>query len=387
MKKIAVVTGTRADYGLLAPLMRKINSSPILDLQVVVTGAHLLPEFGLTVKDIVRDGFRIDTSVPEISSASNGLEVAKQVGAGVTAFTDAFEVLEPDTVLLLGDRYELLAAATAAFFSGIPIFHLHGGEVTLGAFDDAIRHAISQFARVHAVAAPEYAERLVRAGAQPDSVHVVGGLGVDSVYSFEKLTKSDLEAELGIAVKNPLLLVTYHPVTAAKHDTESEIKSLISALDSFPDATVVFTLPNADPENGVISQVLQQAVRGKENWHLFASLGARLYLSLLSQASAVVGNSSSGLLEAPTLRIPTVNIGPRQEGRLKAQSVISCGTGQAKIEAAITQALSMGFVESLSGIASPYGEAGATGQILALLESTEFDTLKQRKYYDPPEKT
>lgn len=387
MKKIAVVTGTRAEYGLLAPLMHKIESSPILDLQVVVTGAHLLPEFGLTVKDIVREGFRIDISVPEISSASNGLEVAKQVGAGVTAFTAAFEMLAPDAVLLLGDRYELLAAATAAFFSGIPIVHLHGGEVTRGAFDDAIRHAISQFARVHAVAAPEYAERIIRAGAQPDSVHVVGGLGVDSLFGVEKLTKSDLEAELGIVVENPLLLVTYHPVTAAKHDTALEIQSLVSALHSFPDATVVFTLPNADPEHGVINQVLQQAVKGKENWHLFASLGAKLYLSLLAQASAVVGNSSSGILEAPTLCVPTVNIGPRQDGRLKAQSVISCGTGEATIEAAITQALSMEFVETLSGMESPYGKAGATGKVLALLESTVFDTLKQKEYYDPPQTT
>lgn len=386
MKKIAVVTGTRAEYGLLAPLMHKIKASSSLQLQVVATGAHLLAEFGMTAEDIVREGFLIDKLIPEISSASTGAEVAKQVGAGLVAFTAAFEELAPDAILLLGDRYELLAAATAAYFLAIPIVHLHGGEVTHGAFDDAIRHTISQFARVHAVAAPEYAERLIRAGAHPGSVHVVGGLGVDSLHSVEKLSKFDLEAVLGIRLEDTVLLVTYHPVTAAKHDTELEIHSLVSALDSFPDATVVFTLPNADPEHGVIAKALQEVVKGKENWHLFSSLGATIYLSLLAQASAVVGNSSSGLTEAPILRVPTVNIGPRQDGRLAARSVLSCGTEQADIEATITQALSMGFAESLTGMESPYGKAGATDQVLALLESTAFDTLEEKKYYDPPGK-
>ena len=386
MKKIAVVTGTRAEYGLLAPVMHKIKASSSLELQVIVTGAHLLAEFGLTVEDIVEEGFVVNRSIPEISSASTGAEVAQQVGAGVIAFTAAFGELAPDALVLLGDRYELLAAATAAYFLAIPIVHLHGGEVTQGAFDDAIRHTISQFARVHAVAAPEYAERLIRAGAQPDSVHVVGGLGVDSVHSADNLTKNELEAALGIVLEGPLLLVTYHPVTAGKHDTETEIQSLFSALGSFPEATVVFTLPNADPEHDVIAKALQEVVKGKEDWHLFSSLGATTYLSLLTQASAVVGNSSSGLTEAPILRVPTVNIGPRQDGRLKARTVLSCGTGQAEIEEAIVQALSHDFMESLIGVESPYGTAGATDRVLALLESTAFDTLDQKKYYDPPEK-
>jgi len=382
VKKIAVVTGTRAEYGLLAPLMHKIKASSSLQLQLVVTGAHLLAEFGLTADDITREGFVIDKSVPEISSASTGAEVAKQVGAGLMAFTAAFEELTPDAVLLLGDRYELLAAATAAFFLGAPIVHLHGGEVTHGAFDDAIRHTISQFARVHAVAAPEYAERLIRAGAHPDTVHIVGGFGVDSLHSVEKLTKVELEAELGIRLQDPLLLVTYHPVTAAHHDTAAEIQSLVSALAFFPGATVVFTLPNADPEHGVIAEALKEAVKSKENWHLFPSLGGKRYLSVLAYASAVVGNSSSGLLEAPTLGVPTVNIGPRQDGRLVARSVLSCGTDQADIEGTITRALSEGFVESLVGMETAYGQAGATDRVLALLKSTAFDTLEPKKYFD-----
>ncbi|MDA8900962.1 UDP-N-acetylglucosamine 2-epimerase [Pontimonas sp.] len=372
---MVVVTGTRAEYGLLAPLMGKIKKSPSLELKVVVTGAHLLSEFGLTANDIVNDGFTIDRLIPEISSAGSGGEVARQVGSGIVAFAEALEDLAPDAVVVLGDRYELLAAATAAFFLEIPIVHLHGGEVTHGAFDDAIRHTISQFARVHAVAAPEYAETLIRAGVDAHSVHVVGGLGVDFLHSVEKLTRVELEAELGVHLGDPLLLVTYHPVTAAQHDTEAEIQSLFAALAEVPEATVIFTLPNADPEHSVIVEALQKVVLAKEKWYLFSSLGSRKYLSLLSHASAVVGNSSSGLMEAPALGVPTVNIGPRQDGRLEARSVLSCGTSETEISAKIKQACSISFRQSLEGMKNPYGQAGATNMVLALLESTDFGSL------------
>ena len=384
--KVAVVTGTRAEFGLLAPLMHKIESSEKLDLQLIVTGAHLLAEFGSTVDEIRAEGFTIDRKVPDITSALTGQEVARQVGAGVIAFTDALGELAPDVVVLLGDRYELLAAATAAFFLGIPIVHVHGGEVTQGAFDDAIRHAISRFARVHAVAAPEYAERLIRAGEQPDSVHVVGGLGVDALANVHRLPRHELEAELGIRLGDPLFLVTYHPVTAAAHDTKSEIASLVAALEAFPEATVVFTLPNADPEHEIIAGALEGAALEHDRWHLFSSLGTRNYVSLLSEAAVVVGNSSSGLLEAPSLEVPTVNIGPRQDGRLAAQSVLSCGTNQEEIEENITRAISREFADSIRGMQSPYGMPGAPDRIIALLESIPFDTLVEKVYYDPPEK-
>ena len=383
--KIAVVTGSRAEYGLLEPLMHKIQASPLLELQLIVTGAHLLPEFGSTVEEIRRAGFKIHKSIPEISRAATGADVSRQVGAGVIAFTDALETLAPHAVLLVGDRYELLAAASASFFLKIPIVHIHGGEVTNGAFDDAIRHAISKFARVHAVAAPEYAARLIRAGENPDSVHVVGGLGVDFVGKAEKLTELDLEVALGIPLRDPLLLVTYHPVTAAEHDTKAEIQTLILALSSFPEKTVIFTLPNADPENKVITEAIEEATKQNAKWHLFASLGTKKYLSLLAHSSAVIGNSSSGLLEAPALGVPTVNIGPRQDGRLKAASVLSCGTSRAEIEATISQALSAEFADSLEGVQSPYGEEGASDKILTLLESTVFGSLGNKKYWDAPE--
>lgn len=365
--------------------MSKIKASSLLELQLIVTGAHLLPEFGSTVEDIRRAGFTIDYLIPEIGKASTGAEVSRQIGSGIVSFTAALETLAPQAVLLVGDRFELLAAALASFFLEIPIVHVHGGEVTNGAFDDVVRHTISRFARVHAVAAPKYAERLIRAGEDPNSVHVVGGLGVDSVQHTEKLSLSELEAELGISLGNPLLLVTYHPVTAASHDTRKESQALISALSSFPEATVVFTAPNADPEHQLIFRAIEEAARINEKWHFFTSLGSGRYLSLLSHSSAVIGNSSSGLLEAPSLGIPTVNIGPRQEGRLKAESVLSCGNSQYEIEQTICRALSTEFLDSLEGTSSPYGEAGASDRILALLEAIDFDTLGHKQYYDTPE--
>ena len=384
--KIAVVTGTRADYGLLAPVMRAIEKSDSLQLQLIVTGTHLLPEFGLTRREIVSDGFTITREIREMSSAGSSFDVALQVGAGTSSFARVLSEIQPSAVLLLGDRYEVFAAATAAFFLEIPIFHVHGGEITAGAIDDAIRHAISQFARVHAVAAPDYAERLVRAGAPPDSVHVVGGLGVDAIERTDLLSQEEIESELGFRISGKLLAVTYHPVTLGDHNTGAEIDSLLEALHSFPDATVVFTMPNADPEHAIIAAKLQKAAFERPKWHFFTSLGSKNYLSLLASASAVVGNSSSGLLEAPTLGIPTVNIGPRQDGRLLAQSVISCAADPVQIREALEKVLSPAFIASISGTPSPYGEPGAAKKILSLLEGIDFDTLGPRRYYDESNK-
>ena len=380
--KVAVVTGTRAEYGLLEPLMNKIVSSKKLELQLIVTGTHLLEDFGSTAEIILRDGFTIDGTVPEIGSASTGAAVGRQVGDGVRAFTDKLEELGPDVVVLLGDRYELLAAATAAFFLDIPILHIHGGEITHGAFDDSIRHAISKFARVHAVAALEYAERLIRSGEQPDTVHIVGGMGVDALANVSRLSPHELEVELGIQLHTPVFIVTYHPVTGAAHDTLNEIRALILALEAFPDATVVLTAPNADPEHQDILRVLEKSVAVHPNWRLFSSLGTPIYLSLLAEADVVVGNSSSGLLEAPSFGVPTVNIGPRQGGRLAAASVLSCGAEQNEIEKTIRRALSKEFRDSIKGTVSPYGKPGATDQIVALLESLRFSKLGAKVYHD-----
>lgn len=381
--KIGVVTGTRAEFGLLSSLMHKIATSPTLELKTFVTGAHLIDEFGSTVNDVTAAGFKIDAVISEISEARNGEEVALQVGAGITAFTKSLKAVSPDALVVLGDRFEILAASIAAFFLNIPIVHLHGGEVTSGSFDDSIRHSISQLARVHAVAAPAYGRRLIRAGADPSSVHVVGGFGVDALARTELLLRTQLERELGIHLSDPILLVTYHPVTAAEHDTRAEIENLLASLAKVPDATVVLTLPNGDPEHHMITPMLREASENSDNWHIFSSLGHQKYLSLMALSAAVIGNSSSGIIEAPALGIPTVDIGPRQEGRASASSIIHCDTSEQAISEAIFRALLVP-TPKLEAASHPYGPPGAAHAVLELLETIPFSNLGHKKYYDPP---
>lgn len=380
--KISVVTGSRADFGLLSPVMRHIQNSSNTELQTIVTGSHLSPVFGSTAREITAAGFEIDWTLPQMNSADTGRDVALQIGAGIPASIEALEALAPDAVVLLGDRYELLATAIACFFLGIPIVHLHGGEVTYGAFDDAVRHIVSRLAHVHAVAAPEYGERLVRAGEDPNSVHVVGGLGVDLVSTIDRMSLEQIQAQLQIEVLAPLLLVTYHPVTGVSHDTEDEVSNLISALGAFPEATVIFTVSNGDPEHALIMEATENAVCANANWHMFRSLGSPLYLSLMAHASAVVGNSSSGLLEAPALGVPSVNIGPRQEGRLQAQNVISCASDRDSIVDAIKLALAAPTGEPSATEQNPYGVPGAAAKIADLIGSIEFDNLPPKRYFD-----
>ena len=381
--KICVITSTRADFGLLRYLMQRIDDSLSLELQVVATGAHLLEEFGSTSADIQAAGLSIDWEVRGLTEANEGLEVAHQVGQGISGFTAAFDSLKPDLVVIVGDRYEMLSAAISAFFLEIPIAHLHGGEVTHGAFDDTIRHAITKFSRIHFVATEDYAQRIIYAGEDPASVHVVGGLGVDEITRTALLSEPELENELGIALSRPLFLVTYHPVTAAKHDSQAEIDDLIEALGAISGATVIFTMPGADPEHQVIEQSISRAVaeRGAP-WHVFTSLGHQRYLSLLAIATAVVGNSSSGLLEAPTFQTPAINIGPRQSGRHKAKSVINAEPTAGSIAHALDTAMSSQFLESIRGVVNPYGSGGAVDRIMSILEGTDIGSLGNKIYFD-----
>ena len=381
--KVCVVTSTRADFGLLRGLMTRIEESRNLDLQVVVTGAHLMSQFGNTVQDILNAGFSVDWKVAEITAASTGAEVAYQVGRGVSGFSRGFQDLAPDVVVLLGDRYEILSAAIAAFFLDIPVLHLHGGEVTHGAFDDAIRHSITKFARIHGVAAPEYAERIIRAGEQPESVHIVGGLGVDEILRTTLLSRQELESSLELALDGEVFVVTYHPVTAGAHDSRAEIDSLIAALDSFSEATVIFTMPGADPDHEIVIERISEAVAMRSpRWHFFSSLGQHKYLSLLALASAVVGNSSSGILEAPTFRTPTINVGPRQAGRLMARSVIQAEPTTVSVVHAINRARSPEFHAMLEDVVNPYGTGGAVDKIMRVVEETDFSSLGQKIYFD-----
>ena len=381
--KICVVTGTRAEFGLLQGLMGLIDASENYELQVVVTGTHLLEEFGYTVNAITDAGFTIDARVPQITYAVSGSDVATQVGEGMVGFTQAFSALEPDAVVVLGDRYEMLAASMAAFFLEIPILHIHGGEVTHGAFDDTIRHAITKLATLHCVAHEDYARRVIQLGEQPERVHVVGGLGVDQLAVAHLLSRGELERELDLELGEPLFLVTYHPVTSGVSDAVQETRQLIAALEEFPDATVIVTMPNADPDHQIIASALGDAVaRHPGRWLFSQSLGQVRYWSLMALATAVVGNSSSGILEAPSFPTPTVNIGPRQTGRIMAGSVVACAPDATEIFGALRQVREEDFRRSLDGVQNPLGGPGASERIVALLPNLEGATLKGKVFYD-----
>ena len=381
--KVAVVTGTRAEFGLLSGLMTLINESPKLDLQAVVTGTHFLTEFGHTVDSITQAGFEVAAEVRALTQASTGADVARQVGAGTTEFTDTFYSLHPDAVVLLGDRYEILAAAIAAFFLEIPIIHIHGGEVTHGAFDDTIRHAITKFASVHCVAHDEYAARVIQLGEQPVVVHVVGSLGVDQLLSTPLKNREQLEQNLGLAFRGPLFLVTYHPVTSGESDALVEVSALVTALEGIPEATVIITMPNADPDHQVIEDVLRDAAnRHSGRWLFSESLGQVNYWSVMALATAVVGNSSSGMLEAPSLQTATVNVGPRQDGRIHSPSVVSCSATEASISSALQRVMAEEFRATLHAVENPLGGPGAAQRILGVLENLSPGNLKGKVFYD-----
>jgi UDP-N-acetylglucosamine 2-epimerase (non-hydrolysing) len=383
--KVAVVTGTRAEFGLLSGLMTLIDASPKLDLQVVVTGTHLLPEFGHTVDAITAAGFQIAAEVRAITHANTGAGVGRQVGAGASEFTDTFNSLSPDAVVLLGDRYEMLAAAIAAFFLDIPIVHIHGGEVTHGAFDDTIRHAITKFSSVHCVAHADYGARVIQLGEQPDAVHVVGALGVDQLLSTPLKNREGLEKHLGMALRDPLFLVTYHPVTSGQSDALSEVSALVAALEGIPEAAVIITMPNADPDHQVIVDVLRSGVsRHPERWVFSESLGQVNYWSAMALATAVVGNSSSGILEAPSLQTATINVGPRQDGRIFAHSVLPCSATEASISTALKRVMAEEFRAALHAVENPLGGPGAAQRILGVLENLSPSNLKGKVFYDQP---
>jgi UDP-hydrolysing UDP-N-acetyl-D-glucosamine 2-epimerase len=383
--RVAVVTGTRAEFGLLSGLITLIDDSPKLDPQLVVTGTHLLPEFGHTVDAITQAGFEIAAEVRALTQADTGADVARQVGAGTAEFTDTFCSLDPDAVVLLGDRYEMLAAAIAAFFLDVPIVHIHGGEVTHGAFDDTIRHAITKFASVHCVAHDDYAARVTQLGEQSDAVHVVGALGVDQLSSTPLKDREQLEQHLGLALRDPLFLVTYHPVTSGESDALVEVAELVEALEGIPEATVIITMPNADPDHQVIVDVLRGAAnRHSGRWLFSESLGQVNYWSLMALATAVVGNSSSGILEAPSVPTATINIGPRQDGRIFAESVVSCAPKEADISGALQNVMSKEFSEMLAAVKNPLGGPGAAKKILSVLENLTPGNLKGKVFYDLP---
>ena len=380
-RKICIVTGTRAEYGPLYWLMKEVGADPDLQLQIIATGMHLSPEFGLTYQQIEADGFSIDAKVEMLLSSDSPVGIAKSMGLGVIGFADALDQLEPDILVVLGDRFEILAAAQAAMVARIPIAHIHGGETTEGAFDESIRHAITKMAQWHFVAAEPYRKRVIQLGETSDRVFNFGAPGLDHLQRLEWIDRPSLEKSLAIKLDPPVFLVTYHPATLSQQKPIAVLNELLAALDEFPQATIIFTYPNADTGgHALIKQLDQWVVANKHRAKAFVSLGQQRYLSLMHEADVIIGNSSSGLTEAPALKKATVNIGDRQKGRLRASSIIDASEEKELIVAAINKALSKGFRAELPFTKSLYGSGDVSRRIKDTLKTATLQT--QKAFFD-----
>jgi UDP-N-acetylglucosamine 2-epimerase (non-hydrolysing)/GDP/UDP-N,N'-diacetylbacillosamine 2-epimerase (hydrolysing) len=382
MRKVCVVTGTRAEYGLLYWLMRDLADDKRAELQIVAAAMHLSPEFGSTYKVIERDGFVIDAKVEMLLSSDSGVGVAKSIGLGTIGFADAFERLRPDVVVVLGDRFEILAAAQAAMAARIPIAHIHGGEATEGLIDEAIRHAVTKMAHLHFVAAEPYRRRVIQMGEQPSHVFNVGATGIDNIVRLRLLDRSAIGELLGIPLESPTFLVTYHPVTLVE-DPEKGFAQLLKALDVFSSARIVMTKTNADAGGREINRMVEEySAQHPDRVRAVTSLGQLRYLSVMRNADVVIGNSSSGLLEAPAMGLPTVNVGERQRGRLRSPSVIDCEEEPSAIVAAIQCALTSEFRAVAGRRETPFGRGGTAEAIRDVLVTYPLDGILMKKFND-----
>jgi GDP/UDP-N,N'-diacetylbacillosamine 2-epimerase (hydrolysing) len=380
-RKICVVTGTRADYGLLRWFMQGVKDDPQLTLQVIATGMHLSPIFGLTYKEIENDGFSIDWKVETIGEFDTPVEISESIADGIRGCARAISKLQPDLLVVLGDRFEIFAAATAALAARVPIAHIHGGEATEGLIDEAIRHAITKMSHLHFVAAEDYKMRVIQLGENPNNVFLVGGLGLDSISRLKLLEREALEDSLGIKFKSRSLLITFHPVTLEIDSAEHQMQELLAALSILQDTTLIFTLPNADTGGRALIDMIQSFVQSRPNAYSYTSLGQLKYLSCIKFVDGVVGNSSSGLIEVPSFKKGTINIGDRQRGRLKSQSVIDCIPARKSIEEALTKLYSTQFQESLETTKNPYGDGGASEKVLQFIKKVDLSDLLKKEFF------
>lgn len=381
MREIAVVTSNRAEYGILTPVLRAVRRRPELVPRLIVGGAHLAPHLGATYRHVENDGFPIDAKVDLLVAGDTPTAVGKSAGLAILGFTDALSRLRPDVVLVVGDRYETLAAAMAAALLHIPIAHLHGGEVTDGVVDDALRHAITQLASLHFVAAEGFRRRVVQLGQDAQRVYVVGAPGLDNIASLEPVSADELARSLNVTLTRPLLLVTYHP---AGSDPAAGVAALLAALGRFPEATIIVTRPNVDAgSQAIVGHLDAWGAQHLEHVRVCDALGQRRYLSALRHADVVVGNSSSGIIEAPALQAPTVNIGDRQRGRPRAGSVLDVTAHDPHaIADAIHTALSPEFRARLADVGSPYGDGHAAPRIAQILATVDLQGLLPKRFHD-----
>ena len=382
-RKICVVTGTRAEYGVLYWPLADIRKTPGLELQIVATGMHLAPEFGLTYREIEADGFRLDARVDMLVSSDTPVGIAKSIGLGTIGFADVLTQLEPDVVLVIGDRFETFAAVQAAFVAGICIAHISGGEVTEGALDDSFRHCITKMARYHFVATDDYRQRVIQLGEPPDCVFNVGDPALDNITRSPLLSLQELYARIGLHNAAPYLLVTFHPTTSKGPSSVQGLEALLEALDRFPTYRVVFTKSNADAGGRALNAIIDSyAASRAERVVITPSLGRVQYLSALRHCAAVIGNSSSGIIEAPAMGIPTVNIGTRQRGRLIASSILNCADDCASIVAAVSEALTPEFKQTASIAESLYGNCDASTLIVGKLATLDIARWQPKRFYD-----
>lgn len=381
MRKICVVTGSRAEYGILRNLMAAIKADPELQLQVIVTNQHLSKLQGETYKEIERDGFAIDYKVymADDEAPDNANSTAKSISRGVSGFADAFDALHPDLLLILGDRYEMLAVASTALIYKTPIAHLHGGEITEGAFDDAIRHAISKMSHLHFTSTEAYRNRVIQLGEQPERVFNVGALGVENVVKNDFMSKEDIENSLKFKLTDKCFLCTYHPVTLSNMSSEVQVLNLLESLDNYKDYHIIFTYSNSDTNSQIIIKRIQEYVdKNADRCMFIPSLGQRRYFSALKHMTAVLGNSSSGIIEVPSFGIPTLDIGDRQKGRIAADSVIHCGYSVEEIKSGLNKVVNYPH----KTIDNPYHKDGTCAAILNTIKTYPLENLVQKSFYD-----
>ena len=381
-RKICIVTGTRAEYGLLKLIINLVHQSKDLELQLVPSCMHLSSDYGLTINEIINDGFPITKSVDMLMSSNSAVGVTKSFGIGAISFADVFNDLDPDIVVILGDRFEALSAAIAALFAKIPIAHIHGGEITKGCFDDSIRHSITKMSHIHFVASEEYKNRIMQLGEPSKFIYNVGGLGVDLIKETDFLSKSQLEDQLNLKFKEKNLLITFHPVTLENDEKNIHFFELIKSLSKLNDVGLIFTMPNADISSKGISEMIKSFCEKKKDAYYFSSLGSSKYLSCMKIVNGVIGNSSSGLLEAPSLKIGTINIGNRQEGRLQASSIINCEPNESSIDKALEKLFSSKFNLILDSATNPYGNGGSSRKIFNVLKNISLKNIIQKEFID-----
>jgi GDP/UDP-N,N'-diacetylbacillosamine 2-epimerase (hydrolysing) len=388
MRKICVFTGTRAEYGLLKPLLEILQADSDCSLQLLVSGMHLSPEFGLTYQQIEADSFTIDEKVEMLLSSDSSVGIAKAMGLGLIGYSESLERLRPDLVIVLGDRFEAMAMAQSCMLAGVPVAHLHGGEATYGLIDEPIRHSITKMSHLHFTSTEDYRRRVIQLGETPDRVFNVGAIGLENIRHLDLLDRDSLGRELHCDLSGGYLLVTFHPVTLESSTAEKQFSNLLSAIDNLPTGPAgvirtIFTKANADTDGRVINRLIDAYTqKSPDRFVAFDSMGQRNYLSAMKHACAVVGNSSSGIIEAPSFRVPTVNIGDRQKGRVQAKSVIDCLPEAVSIEQALHLAVSEEFRDTIKDVVNPYEQPGTARKIVDIIQGSDLEGMIKKEFYD-----